>query len=37
MNYFAREDVPSDDFRSLMDTYEPGQVMLISGPAMEQV
>lgn len=33
MNYFAREDVPSgDDFRSLMDTYEPDtQVMLMIG------
>ncbi|MBG82961.1 MAG: hypothetical protein CMJ40_00270 [Phycisphaerae bacterium] len=33
MNYFAREDVPSgDDFRSLMDTYEPeSQVMLMIG------
>lgn len=33
LNYFAREDVPSgDDFRSLMDTYDPHtQVMLMIG------
>ena len=40
LNYFAREDIPpGDDFRSLMDTYEPGsQVMLmIGGAAGEQV
>ena len=33
MNYFAKDAIPSgDDFRSLMDTYEPGsQVMLMIG------
>ena len=40
MNYFAREDIPpGDDFRSLMDTYQPAsQVMLMIGsPEGEQV
>ena len=33
LNYFARDDIPAgDDFRSLMDTYDPScQVMLMVG------
>ncbi|MCH2132329.1 MAG: hypothetical protein MK116_01135 [Phycisphaerales bacterium] len=40
MNYFAREDIPpGDDFRSLMDTYDPETqvVLMVGSPEGEQV